>query len=149
MQLLMRVYKQASYNQLQFKYLRHCTIFWPKWPVHDLVLLIPPPTPYQSCQQYETMHKTWRNNFEWKGEGVQYYILQTCDQQCFKAKKVVFSSVSQHFCNCLQLRYTHMIKSYMGILCLLHCFDEDPVQCEVMISYSILNVTLSSGFNAR
>ena len=42
-----------------------------------------------------------------------------------------------------------MIKSYMGALCLLHCFDEDPVQCEVMISYSILNVTLSSGFNVR
>ena len=25
------------------KYLRHCTIFWLKWPVHDLVLVIPPP----------------------------------------------------------------------------------------------------------
>ena len=30
------------YNQLQ-KYLRHCTVFWHKWPVHDLVLVIPPP----------------------------------------------------------------------------------------------------------
>ena len=29
-------------NQLQ-KYLRHCTVFWHKWPVHDLVLAIPPP----------------------------------------------------------------------------------------------------------
>ena len=28
------------YNQLQ-KYLRHCTVFWHKWPVHDLVLVIP------------------------------------------------------------------------------------------------------------
>ena len=25
------------------KYLRHCTVFWLKWPVHDLVLLTPPP----------------------------------------------------------------------------------------------------------
>ena len=25
------------------KYLRHCTIFWLKWPVHDLVLVTPPP----------------------------------------------------------------------------------------------------------
>ena len=33
---------RASYNQLQ-KYLRHCTVFWHKWPVHDLVLVIPPP----------------------------------------------------------------------------------------------------------
>ena len=30
------------YNWLQ-KYLRHCTVFWLKWPVHDLVLVIPPP----------------------------------------------------------------------------------------------------------
>ena len=27
------------YNQLQ-KYLRHCTVFWHKWPVHDLLLVI-------------------------------------------------------------------------------------------------------------
>ena len=31
-----------SYNQLQ-KYLRRCTVFWLKWPVHDLVLVTPPP----------------------------------------------------------------------------------------------------------
>ena len=31
-----------NYNQLQ-KYLRQCTIFWLKWPVHDLVLVTPPP----------------------------------------------------------------------------------------------------------
>ena len=30
------------YNQLQ-QYLRHCTVFWLKWPVHDLVLVTPPP----------------------------------------------------------------------------------------------------------
>ena len=30
------------YNQLQ-KYLRDCTVFWLKWPVHDLVLVSPPP----------------------------------------------------------------------------------------------------------
>ena len=28
-------------NQLQ-KYLRHCTVFWHKSPVHDLMLVIPP-----------------------------------------------------------------------------------------------------------
>ena len=31
---------KISYNQLQ-KYLRHCTVVWHKWPVHDLVLVIP------------------------------------------------------------------------------------------------------------
>ena len=48
--------QSPCYNQLQ-KYLRHCTVFWLKWPVHDLddlVLVTPPPAPlpsppYQSC----------------------------------------------------------------------------------------------------
>ena len=33
---------KSCYNQLQ-KYLRHCTVFWHKWPIHDLVLVIPSP----------------------------------------------------------------------------------------------------------
>ena len=33
---------QLVANQLQ-KYLRHCTVFWLKWPVHDLVLVTAPP----------------------------------------------------------------------------------------------------------
>ena len=53
----------CSYNQLQ-KYLRHCTVFWHKWPVHDLVLVIPPPPLIKG-----TILKTWRNNFEWEGGG--------------------------------------------------------------------------------
>ena len=32
--------ESICYNQLQ-KYLRHGTVFWHKWPVHDLVLVIP------------------------------------------------------------------------------------------------------------
>ena len=34
--------KNINENQLQ-KYLRHCTVFWLKWLVHDLVLVTPPP----------------------------------------------------------------------------------------------------------
>jgi len=30
------------FNQLQ-KHFRHSTLFWIKWPLHDLVLVIPPP----------------------------------------------------------------------------------------------------------
>ena len=33
-------YGTYRYNQLQ-KYLRHCTVFWHKWHVYDLVLVIP------------------------------------------------------------------------------------------------------------
>ena len=33
----------CSYNQLQ-KYLRHYSVFWLKWPFHDLVLVTPPPS---------------------------------------------------------------------------------------------------------
>ena len=34
--------KNINENQLQ-KYLRHCTVFWLKWLVHDLALATPPP----------------------------------------------------------------------------------------------------------
>ena len=34
------IWASKCYNQLQ-KYLTHCTVFWHKWPVHDLVLVIP------------------------------------------------------------------------------------------------------------
>ena len=37
-----RMSREQCYNQLQ-KYLRHSTVFWLKWLVHDLVLVTPPP----------------------------------------------------------------------------------------------------------
>ena len=60
--------------------LRHCTVFLLKWPVHDLVLAIPPPLLIKVAAIYKTMLKTWRNNFEWRrgGRSVLYGISQTC-----------------------------------------------------------------------
>ena len=37
-----RMSREQCYNQLE-KYLRHSTVFWLKWLVHDLVLVTPPP----------------------------------------------------------------------------------------------------------
>ena len=37
-----RMSREQCYNKLQ-KYLRHSTVFWLKWLVHDLVLVTPPP----------------------------------------------------------------------------------------------------------
>ena len=57
-----------SYNQLQkYMYLRHCTIVWLKWPVHDLVVVMLPLPFIKVASKYKTMLKTWRNNFEWEG----------------------------------------------------------------------------------
>ena len=83
-------YLQMSYNQLQ-KYLRHCTVFWHKWPVHDLVLVIPPPlliTVVSNTRPYPKRGGTTLNE---RGEGGQYYISQTCAQERFEARKVAFS----------------------------------------------------------
>ena len=44
-------------------YLRHYTLFWLKWPVHELVL--PPPPLIKVANKI--MLKTWRNNFEMEG----------------------------------------------------------------------------------
>ena len=82
------------YNWLQ-KYLRHCTVFWLKWPVHDLLLVIPAPsTPYQSCQQYKTMLKTWRNNFE------SHRPVTSTD---LKQERSFFRQTVSIFCNWLKL----------------------------------------------
>ena len=79
-------YTAVSHNQLQ-KYLRHCTVFWHKWPVHDLVLVIPPPPLIKVASNTRPYSGTTLNGRE---EGGQYYILQTCDQARFEARKVVF-----------------------------------------------------------
>ena len=40
--------------------------FWLKWPVHDLVLVIPPPSLIKvASNRRPCMLKTWRNNFKW------------------------------------------------------------------------------------
>ena len=77
------------YNQLQ-KYLRHCTVFWHKWPVHDLVLVIPPPPLIKVASNTRPYSKLGGTTLNGREEGGQYYIIQTCDQERFEARKVVF-----------------------------------------------------------
>ena len=81
--------KLRSYNQLQ-KYLRHCTVFWHKWPVHDLVLVIPPPPLIKVASNTRPYSKLGGTTLNGRKEGGQYYIFQTCDQERFEARKVVF-----------------------------------------------------------
>ena len=78
----------TCYNQLQ-KYLRHCTVFWHKSPVHDPVLVIPPP-PLKVASNIRPYSKLGGTTLNGREEGVQYYILPTCDQERFEARKVVF-----------------------------------------------------------
>ena len=79
-----------SYNQVQ-KYLRHCTVFWHKWPVHELVLVIPPPPFIKVASNTRASSKLGGTTLNGREEGGQYYISQTCDQERLEARKVVFS----------------------------------------------------------
>ena len=79
-----------SHNQLQ-KYLRHCTVFWHKQPVHDLVLVIPPPPIIKVASNGRPYSKLRGTTFNGREEGGQYYTSQPCDQERFFARKVVFS----------------------------------------------------------
>ena len=81
--------RRRNRNQLQ-KYLRHCTVFWHKWPVHDLVLVIPPPPLIKVASNIRPYSKLGGTTLSGREEGGQYYILQTCDQERFEARKVVF-----------------------------------------------------------
>ena len=51
------------------KYLIHCTVFWLKWPIDDLLLVIPPPPLIKVSSITRSCSKLGKNNFEWKGEG--------------------------------------------------------------------------------
>ena len=81
---------KTSYNQLQ-THLRHCTVFWHKWPVHDLVLVIPPPSLIKVASNRRPYSKLGGTTLDGRKEGGQYYISQTFDQEPFAARKVVFS----------------------------------------------------------
>ena len=84
-----RFSESQSYNQLQ-KYLRHCTLFWHKWPVHDLVLVIPLHPLSLVASNTRPCSKLGGTTLNGREEGGQYYISQTCDQERFEARKVVF-----------------------------------------------------------
>ena len=71
--------KLKRYNQLQ-KCLRHSTVFWYKWSVHDLVLVIPPPPLIKVASNTRPCSKLGGTTLNWREEGGQYYISQTCDQ---------------------------------------------------------------------
>ena len=78
------------YNRLQ-KYLRHCKVFWHKWPVHYLVLFISPPPLIKVASNSRPCSKLGGTTLNGREEGGQHCISQTCDQERFEARKVVFS----------------------------------------------------------
>ena len=92
------------------KYLRHCTVFWNKWPVHDLVLVIPPPPLIKVASNTRPYSKLGGTTLNGREKGGQYYILQTCEQERFEARKVVFPWVGPNiFATGCSL--AHIIKS--------------------------------------
>ena len=80
----------TCYNQLQ-KHLRHCTVFWLEWLVLHLVFVIPSPTLIKVASNTRPCSKLGGTTLNGREEGGQYYISQTCDQQRFEARNVVFS----------------------------------------------------------
>ena len=56
---------------------------WHEWPVHDLVLI-------KVASNKRPCSKRGGTTLNGREEGGQYYILQTCDQERFEARKVVF-----------------------------------------------------------
>ena len=86
------------------KYLRQCTVFWHKWPVHDLVLVIPPPPLIKVASNTRPYSKLGGTTLNGREEGGQYYISQTCDKERFEARKSLFLGTVSTF---LQLVVAH------------------------------------------
>ena len=66
------------------------TVFWHKWPVNDLVLVIPPPYLIKVASNTRPYSKLGGTALNGREEGGQYYISQTCDEERFEARKVFF-----------------------------------------------------------
>ena len=76
--------------QLQ-KYLSHYTVFWLKWPLHDLVLVTALHPLIKVASNTRPCSKLGRTTLNGREEGGQCYISQTSDQLRFEAREVVFS----------------------------------------------------------
>ena len=59
--------------------LRQCNVFWLKWPVHDLVLVIPPSPVIKVASNTRPCSKLGGTTLNGRKDEGQYYILQTCD----------------------------------------------------------------------
>ena len=90
---------QDCHNQLQ-KYLRHCTIFWLKWPVHNLVLVISPSLNIKVVGNTRPCSKLGGTTLNGEEEGGEYYVAQKWDHQRSQ-KSRFYIEVSQDFCNWL------------------------------------------------
>ena len=104
-------------------HLRQCTVFWLKWPVHDLVLVIPPPPVIKVVRNTRPCSKLGGTTLNGSEDGGQYYILQTCDWQRFEARQVVFSS------ECLNIFATGCSTTIDKYILGLVLFDANDVQC--------------------
>ena len=119
-----RFSESQSYNQLQ-KYLRHCTVFWHKWPVHDLVLVIPLHPLSLVASNTRPCSKLGGTTLNGREEGGQYYISHTCDQERFEVRTVVFRGIVSTFLQLVVENPPHkqwlVICSSKGLLYLLTC----------------------------
>ena len=77
------------YNQLE-KYLKHCTIFWLKGPVHDLVLCDAPLPLIKVASNTRPCSKRRGTTLNGREEAGLYCISQTYDEQRFEARAFNF-----------------------------------------------------------
>ena len=132
------------YNRLQ-KYLRHCTVFWLKWPVHDLVLVIPPPplikvaSNTRPCSkhggQYYTVSHRSVNNSDLKQE--RSFFPRTISIFCIWLKFLVEKSVikSRRHGRRTRIPNEKKCQSTMWVLYLLSSWDPLGDQSQLQGSY--------------
>ena len=86
-------------NQLP-EHLRHCTVFWLKWPIDDLLLVIPPPPRIKVSSIRKSCSELWEKQL-WMDGRREVSIISHRPVTSSDLKQ--FVGVSYHFCNWLQL----------------------------------------------
>ena len=84
------------------KYLRHCTVFWLKWPVHDILCLWPPLHPFSKLLAIQDHAQNLEEQL-WMGAGGRslFYLTDLWLAAIWSKTGCFFVRVSQHFCNWL------------------------------------------------
>ena len=98
-------------------HLRQCTIFWLKWPVHDLVLAIPPPPVIKVASNTRPCSRLGGTTLNGREEGGQYYTKRPVTSSDLKQDR---SFSRRNVSTFLQLVVApRLISAFQDLFCLM------------------------------
>ena len=121
------------------KYLRHCTVFWLKWPVYDLVLVTPPPPLIKVASNSRPCSKLGGTTLNGREEGGQYLSHRPVTSSDLKQERLCFRESVSTF---LQLVVAFDLTAIFQIFNFFSLRDLRDIGCSNIHVSSLNKVTL-------